>query len=165
MKRFHVFLRSVLLTFLVVALSSAGFADDKVFSHTNPKINLTHIFEGEINKSGKPVGFHARHLGKDPENKGSKLAGVIAVIDGPNKYGVYGAKVWICQKDKTKTSTFYPDKMSRDEIIQAILLAYKNGSLQGGKFRGPSGKGFTIEGYTLGKDCINTAYPIYQDVK
>ena len=83
MKRFHVFLRSVLLTFLVVALSSAGFADDKVFSHTNPKINLTHIFEGEINKSGKPVGFHARHLSKDPENKGSKLAGVIAVIDGP----------------------------------------------------------------------------------
>ena len=166
MKKFHVFLKCVLLTVLVGAFAAAGFADDtakKVFSNTYPKINLTHIFDGEINKNDKPVGFHARPLGKDPETKGNKLAGLIAVIDKPNKYGVYTANVWIRQKNKTKKSTFYPDKMSRGEVIQAILQAYKNGKfLSGDKFRGLSGKGFTIEGYILGKDCINTAYPIYE---
>lgn len=166
MKRLQIFIRCILLTVLVGALASAGFADEKVFSNTTPKINLTHIFDGEINKSGKPVGFHSRPLGKDPEKNGVKLAGLVTVIDKPNKYGVYTAKVWIRQQDKTKTSTLYPDKMSRDEIIQAVLNAYKNRtSLHGEKFSGPSGKGFTIEGYTLGNDCINTAYPIYQGVK
>ena len=33
-----------------------------------PKINKTHIFQGEINKSGKPVGFHHRPSGKNPAN-------------------------------------------------------------------------------------------------
>lgn len=166
MKRVPAFLRCILLTVLVGAFASAGFADDKVFSNTIPKINLTHLFDGEINKSGKPVGFHARPLGKDPGKNGIKLAGLIAVMDKPNKYGVYTAKVWIRQQAKTKTSTLYPDKMTRDEIIQAVLNAYKNRtSPQGDKFSGPSGKGFTIEGYTLGSDCINTAYPIYQGTK
>ena len=169
MNNFRMFLKCVLLTLLVEIAASAGFADDtakKGFSNTLPLIYLTLIFDGEINKNDKPVGFHARPLGKDPEKNGNKLAGLIAIIDKPNKYGVYTATVWIRQKNKTKQSTFYPDKMSREEVVQAILQAYKNGkALPGGKFRGPSGKGFTIEGYTLGNDGINTAYPIYGETK
>ena len=35
---------------------------------TSPPINETHLFEGEINRRGQPVGFHSRPGGKDPEN-------------------------------------------------------------------------------------------------
>ena len=33
-----------------------------VYSNTDPPVALTHIFCGEINKKGKAVGFHSRHL-------------------------------------------------------------------------------------------------------
>jgi hypothetical protein len=51
--------------------------------------------------------------------------------------------------------------MDRDTVVQAILNAFKNrdsGSSE--KFRGPSGRGFTIEGYYQ-NGRINTAYPIF----
>ncbi len=54
------------LSVLVLLLLAAGgvFARSPSrspsWSRTSPPINLTHIFEGEINKRGKPVGYHAR---------------------------------------------------------------------------------------------------------
>jgi hypothetical protein len=127
-------------------------------SRTSPPINLTHIFEGEINKRGKPVGYHSRPGGKDPAN-----ARVGRVIDRPNRLGVYTAEVEIRSGSRwlSKRSTFYPDRMDRAAVIQAILNAFKNrtsGSSE--KFRGPSGRGFTIEGYYQ-NGRINTAYPIF----
>jgi hypothetical protein len=128
------------------------------WSRTSPPVNLTHVFEGQINKRGKPVGFHARPAGRNPEN-----ARVVRVVDRPNRAGVYTAEVevrsgggWLA-----KRSTFYPDRMDRAAVVQAILNAYQHRDGGGGeKFRGPSGKGFTIEGYHQ-NGRINTAYPIF----
>jgi hypothetical protein len=50
--------------------------------------------------------------------------------------------------------------MDRAAVIQAVLNAFRNREGNGEKFRGPSGRGFTIEGYFQG-GRINTAYPIY----
>src|SRR6185436_10352494 len=93
------------------------------WSETEPPINLTHLFEGQINKRGKPVGFHARPGGVDPE--GARLA---RVIDGPNRVGVYVAKVEIRASSGRwlgKTSTLYPDDFSEDDVVAAILAAFE----------------------------------------
>ncbi len=53
------------------------------WSDTDPQINLWHVFEGEINRKGKPVGFHSRPGGQDPAN-----ARVVSVKSKPNRAGV-----------------------------------------------------------------------------
>jgi hypothetical protein len=127
----------------------------RVWSDTRPAINLTHIFAGEINRRGRATGFHSRPNGVDP--KGS---GVARVVDRPNRLGVYTAVIWIGRRNRTKFSSLYPDRLSRKQVITAILAAFRHGQRRGERFRGPSGLGFTIEGY-FQNGRIATAYPIY----
>jgi hypothetical protein len=137
--------------------SSASAATGEEWSPTSPPVNVTHIFEGEINRRGKPTGFHARPGGHDPAN-----ARLVRIVDRPNRAGVYTADVEIRSGSEWlgKRSTVYPDRMDRQAVIQAVLNAFQNRSGNGEKFRGPSGTGFTIEGY-FQNGRINTAYPIY----
>lgn len=128
------------------------------WSRTSPPINVTHIFEGEINSRGKPVGFHSRPGGRDPQ--GARL---VRVVDRPNRAGVYTAEVEIRSGSDwlSKRSTLYPDRLNRDAVIQAALHAFAGRTTGNAeKFRGPSGTGFTIEGYYQ-NGRINTAYPIF----
>ena len=128
------------------------------WTETDPPINRTHLFEGQVNRRGKPVGFHARPGGVDPAG-----ARRVRVIDGPNRHGVYVARVEIraaSGKWLAKTSTFYPDELSEEDVIAAILAAFER-SDGGQKWRGDSGQGFTIEGY-FQDGRINTAYPIFR---
>lgn len=134
----------------------------KHWTKTRPPINFAHIFYGEINRSGRPVGFHARPDGKDP-----RFARVVRQIERPNQKGVYVARVAIRDPRSNqwleKNSSIFPDKMSREEVIKAVLHAFRKGKTDDrGKFRGPSGLGFMIEGWTLRDGKINTAYPIYR---
>lgn len=126
-----------------------------------PAINAEHVFEGQINRRGKPVGFHSRPGGRDPGG-----ARVVRRISGPNGVGVYIAEVEIRNGSGRwlrKTSTFYPDRLGRDEVVAAIHHAWEERrELGGGRFQGDSGEGFTIEGYTLDDGGINTAYPLYK---
>ncbi len=148
------------LVWLLVLLSPSASAE-KIWTNTKPAINLTHIFQGEINRKGKPTGFHSKFNGKVAEG-----AKIVRIKGKPNKAGVYTADVAI--KDprngqwKKKFSSMFPDDMKAKEVVRAILHAYKN--RQKGKstpWRGPSGHGFPIEGYLLRNGKINTAYPIY----
>lgn len=125
------------------------------WSNTAPPINLTHLFAGEINRRGKPVGFHSRPNGNDP-----RTSGVVRIVDRPNRFGVYTAVVWIGRRERTKFSTFYPDRMTQEQVIAAVLSAFHKGRRRGENFRGPSGLDFTIEGYYQG-GRIQTAYPVY----
>ena len=163
------FLFFVLISFVLTALSpecSSAARDGKEHVHTKwsattPAINETHLFDGYINGKGDPVGFHSRPGGRDPGK-----ARVTAVTDPPNKAGVYTGRVEIRAAGSrwlSKQSTFFPDSMTREQVIQAVLNAYKQrkpGTSY--KFSGPSGKGFTIEGYLLSDGKINTAYPVYR---
>jgi hypothetical protein len=130
------------------------------WTRTDPPVNQAHIFEGEINKRGKPVGFHARPGGRNPRG-----ARVVRVVDGPNRRGVYTAEVEIengAGRWLRKISTFFPDSMDRAAVLAAVLHAYEDRTTGGAlKFRGPSGRGFTIEGYRLDDGRINTAWPIF----
>lgn len=145
--------------------SSAGFSDAgsepdyPKWSKTEPNINQWHIFAGEINRSGKPVGFHSRPGGQDPAG-----ARVKSVRDRPNKAGVYTAAIEIRdgQQWKEKFSSFFPDSLSRNEVLQAVLNAYENSANPKAQpFEGPSGLGFSVQGYTSSRGGINTAFPIY----
>jgi len=127
----------------------------RVWSETRPTVNLTHIFAGEINRRGKPVGFHSRPGGANPPG-----SGIVRLVDRPNRAGVYTAVVWIGRRNRTKFSTFYPDRLTRPMVIEAILSAYRQGRRRGERFSGSSGFGFTIEGY-IQNGRIRTAYPLY----
>lgn len=133
---------------------------DGKWSDTRPAINLEHIFEGEVNKRGKPVGFHSRPGGKDPSG-----ARVVRIVEGPNQAGVYVADVEIRNDSGRwlkKRSTFYPDRLSREEVVAAVLHAWNQRAKgRNNPFRGPSGEGFEIEGRPLDGGDINTAYPIF----
>ena len=129
------------------------------WSQTEPNINQWHIFAGEINRSGKPVGFHSRPGGQDPAT-----ARVKSIRDKPNRAGVYTASIEILDGSqwKGKFSSFFPDSLSRDEVMQAVLNAYSRSSNPKAQpFEGPSGLGFSIQGYTSDRGGINTAFPIY----
>ncbi len=129
------------------------------WSKTTPNINMWHVFEGEINRSGKPVGFHSRPNGQDPS--GARL---VSIRDKPNRAGVYTATIEIRDGNqwKSKFSSFFPDSLSRNEVSAAVVNAYKNSrDSKAQPFEGPSGLGFSIQGYTSGRGGINTAFPVY----
>jgi len=130
------------------------------WSKTNPAINLHHVFAGEINRKDKPVGYHSRPGGQDPD--GAKL---VKIRDKPNRAGVYTAIIAISDDGnwKEKFSSFFPDKMSQQEVVDAVLNAYRNSSDKKKQpWQGPSGLGFDIQGYTMSRGDINTAFPVYR---
>lgn len=130
------------------------------WSKTSPAINLHHVFEGEINRKGKPVGYHSRPGGQDPH--GAKL---VKIRDKPNKAGVYTAIIAVSDQGdwKEKFSSFFPDSMSQQDVVDAVLNAYRNSSDKKKQpWQGPSGLGFDIQGYTMSRGDINTAFPVYR---
>jgi EndoU nuclease-like protein len=156
-----------ILLLLLLALPIAASARDTApasaskWTATDPPINFAHIETGEINRRGEAVGYHHRPNGIDPPG-----ARVLRVTQPPDANGVYRARValrdpatgeWI---DKRASSTCFPDAMSDDEVILAVLAAFHNGQRhRGGEFVGASGHGFMIEGwYQSGR--IVAAYPL-----
>ncbi len=140
--------------------SAAKYQSGSKWSNTSPEINLHHIFEGEINRSGKPVGYHSRPGGIDPDG-----AKIVRIRDNPNSNGIYTATIAIRDGNqwKEKFSSFFPDSMSADEVTSAVLNAYRKSSNQKAQpWQGPSGHGFTIQGYTTSRGGINTAFPLYR---
>lgn len=156
--------RAALVFFGLLFWSCLSHAKDtsQVWSDTNPPIHLVHVFEGEINRKGKPTGFH--HVTEASPNKTARIS---RKLEGPNKAGVYTALVEIFdprqKKWKEKFSSLFPSHLSRKELIRAILVAYQKDELDHPrKWRGSSGYGFKIEGYLLKDGRIITAYPLYR---
>jgi len=87
---------------------------------------------------------------------------VVRIVGRPKHAGLFTAEVEIRSGSHwlPKRSTFCPDRLDREAVIMAVLNAFQKRSGSGEKFRGPSGQGFTIEGY-FQNGRINTAYPIY----
>ncbi|SLN76783.1 EndoU domain-containing protein [Oceanibacterium hippocampi] len=128
----------------------------------DPPVAVGHIFEGEINRAGRPGGFHHRPDGRDLAN--ARLARRLA---GPNDAGIYTGRVEIRRDDSApwqeKFSSFFPDRLARDEVLALIRRAFRAaGTRDGRKWRGPSGHGFEIEGWIDRQGRIVTAYPLYR---
>lgn len=163
-----VLVRATVLTLVLLCSAAPGFCRDieastpwGKWTNTEPPINLIHIELGEINRLGEAVGFHHRPNGLDPPG-----ARVLRIVQPPDAKGVYRARVALRDPatdalvEKRGASTFFPDAMSPNDVVAAILAAFRHGQAgNGGQFVGPSGSGFAIEGwYQNGR--INAAYPL-----
>ncbi|MBE7638363.1 hypothetical protein GUA87_16010 [Sneathiella sp. P13V-1] len=140
----------------VIARSSSD------WSETDPSVNLTHIFLGEINKKGKATGLHHLKGGQPTQNARLKK-----ILSTANRFGIYTAMIQIRDLKnntwKEKFSSMFPNTYSKQQVLDVILKAYRNADLRKGqKWGGPSGKGYRIEGYLLRDGRIITAYPIYR---
>jgi Bacterial EndoU nuclease len=157
--------RSILLLFALLvapaALSARAPGPAGRWTATEPPIDEAHIAHGTINRRGYAVGYHHRWHGVDPPD-----ARVLRIIQPPDAVGIYRARVairdpatgaWVAKK---APSTFFPDAMSERAVIAAVLHAFRDGRRRGdGRFIGPSGGGFAIEGwYERGR--IVAAYPL-----
>ena len=139
--------------------SDNSLSSGQKWSDTSPNINMLHVFEGEINRSGKPTGYHSRPGGQDSGN-----ARVVSVKDGPNRFGVYTATIEVRDGNewKSKFSSFFPDSLSKNQVIEVILHAYSNSNNKNAQpWDGPSGDGYRVQGYTSNQGGINTAFPVY----
>jgi len=141
--------------------NTAQYQPGSKWSNTSPEINLHHVFEGEINRKGKPTGYHSRPGGVDADG-----AKIVRITDGPNKLGIYTAVIAIKDGNRWKEkqlSSFFPDNLSSDEVIDVILNAYQNSpNKKSQPWKGPSGLGFDVQGYTTSRGGINTAFPLYR---
>jgi Bacterial EndoU nuclease len=152
---------ALLAVLLPAAVAAREMPSAGRWTATDPPINIAHIETGEINRRGEAVGYHHRANGSDPAG-----ARVMRIVQPPDANGVYRARValrnprtgtWV---DKRAASTFFPDAMSDDQVIRAVLAAFRHGQIRpDGEFSGASGHGFAIEGwYRHGR--INAAYPL-----
>ena len=121
--------------------------------------SLIHIFEGDINRKGRAGGYHYDMV---EGTSGSIIEGT----KGPvlNDAGIYEAKVEVngtLKKANGGKSTFFPDHMSPQEVVDAINEAYSNKVLmEGSRYIGTSQNGISIEIILNSEGKIITAYPL-----
>jgi len=120
---------------------------------------IAHILEGELNRSGKAVGFHYDKL---PSKKGKVIEGTKTE---ENEHGVYEAEVKVegVKKESNQgRSTFFPDDWSAQKVIDAINEAYESREfLTGNTYEGLSEEGLPIRMYLDDNEQIITAFPLY----
>lgn len=159
------------LLLLAAAPAHAAVSCPQPLAEGSPPIRAQHIFCGEINGSGKAVGFHSRPGGKNP----ATVADTEETRPDPRRPGIYTISLFRITeggRSETKTlSTMFPDKCSQADVLAAIRNAYQTGDKGDGSFRGMSGqsctdgngKPFRIQGFTSmgrgGRVVISTAYP------
>lgn len=164
LKRSKIFALGIfMITLLLASLGiladpvQAGFSKPSLpgVAHSSPgelpKIDADHIFEGEINARGKLVGFH--HVGK-------YTGRITKITRPPNKYGVYEAEFRAF--GQTKRFTFFPDKWSRQKVLDSIYEAYLNPVKKSRNARtGKTSDGLRIKMYLDREGNIATAFPLY----
>ncbi len=134
-------------------------------SRDNPKIDLEHLFHGQINSRGMGMGFHHQTYGS------TLFARAMEITQERDNNGVYEAKIQVRDtktdvwqdKDTNKgRSTFFPDHWSRQQVVDEIRSAYQNRSTgDDDVFRGLSNSGVVIMGYVNPEtNIMTTVYPV-----
>ena len=146
-----VLLITLLVASLVVPVASPYAGANQSLPAVLPKIDEEHIFEGELNAKGKLVGFH--HMGKYTDR-------ILKITRQPNKYGVYEAEFRAF--GQTKKSTFFPDRWSRQKVLDSIYEAYFNPVNKSRNARvGKTTDGLRVKMYLDQEGNIATAFPLY----
>ncbi len=121
---------------------------------------LEHIFSGSINKKGNATGYHYEGIS---DSRGETIEGS---ANEPDKNGVYEAKVRVDGVEKSGNngySTFFPESMTPQEVVDAINEAYDNReSLGGDLYAGLTESGMEIDMYIGDDGRISTAYPVME---
>ena len=119
---------------------------------------IEHIFLGSINASGKASGYHYNGISDSP---GEIVPGTESE---PDQFGVYTAKVRVNGVKKSGNSgysSFFPDYMSPQDVIDAINQAYENKvQIEDSLYAGLTDDGMEIDMAINKKGKITTAYPV-----
>lgn len=124
------------------------------------KKSLIHIFEGDINRRGQAGGYHYDMV---EGTSGSIIEGTKS--PALNDAGVYEAKVevnGIPKEGNEGYSTFFPDRMSPQEIVDTINEAYETRQFKvktRNTYEGFSKNGMKIMMYLDSDEKIISAYP------
>lgn len=121
---------------------------------------IEHIFLGQVNKKGNATGYHYDGIQDSPGS----------IIDGtktePDENEVYTGQVVVDGVEKTGNkgySSFYPESLSPQEVIDAINEAYESKqNVRSNTYRGETSYGFIVEMYLTDDDKIISAFPIYE---
>ncbi|NVR71965.1 EndoU domain-containing protein [Listeria monocytogenes] len=123
------------------------------------KGSLEHIFEGEVNRKGKAVGFHSETI---PDSPGKVIPGTKSKT---NKNGVYEAKIevnGIPKKSNKGKSSFFPENWTAQKIVDEINYAFSNKVLdKGNAYIGKATNGMQIKMYIDKNNQIISAFPVY----
>ncbi len=118
---------------------------------------LEHILAGELNSSGKAVGFHYEGL---PGSKGKVIPGTESA---QNQFGVYKAKVEVDGVAKVTNggySTMFPKNWTPQQVVDSINEAFSNKVLvTGNTFEGTLASGMKIRMYIDSAGKIIFAFP------
>ena len=79
---------------------------------------IEHIFEGQINKKGRATGYHYNNI----EGTAGKI--IPETKSEVNELGIYKADVEVNGVKKIRKSSFFPDNMNSQEVVDAIAEAY-----------------------------------------
>jgi hypothetical protein len=111
-----------------------------------------HIFEGQVNRHGRLVGFH---------HAGAHLDRIVRILRGPNALGVSEAEFRVF--GRLKRSTFFPDAWTRKRVLGAIREACAAAEApRDGRLVGRTAEGLRIQMYLDGRGGIATAFPLYE---
>ena len=122
--------------------------------------SLIHIFEGDINRKGRAGGYHYDMV---EGTSGSIIEGTKS--PALNDAGVYEAKVKVketLKKANGGKSTFFPDHMSPQEVVDSINEAYETRVFDTNsinKYEGISKNGMKITMYLDSEKKIISAFP------
>ncbi len=118
---------------------------------------LEHIFEGNINYKKEAVGYHYEGF---QTAKGKIIKGTKTEV---NNNGVYKARVEIEGIKKINPSTFFPENLSPQEVVDAINEAYiKRVNFRGNVYRAKTSSGMEIEMFLDKDNKIISAFPKYR---
>lgn len=147
-----------------------------LWSDSDPPIDLTHIFCGDVDRRDAALeGYHA--LAKSHSDGEAEIR---EIYDGPNADGVSRAVICLPGskaagvRRRCKCSSLFPGDWSVEQVTEAIQLALRDGRTdRRGFFRGPGGSGFAVEGWLVpahraraacgAERCVATAYPVFED--
>ncbi|MGL5647797.1 MAG: EndoU domain-containing protein [Clostridium sp.] len=118
---------------------------------------IDHIFLGKIDSNGCAEGFHYANI------KGANSHVIVSTKSNTNQYGVYKAKASIdgeLKSDDGSYSTFFPNSLSPQEVIDYINDAYSNRRhLHNNIYIGTAPNGMEIEMYLTDDNKIISAFP------
>ncbi len=146
----------------VVEIKSYNMDDLAKLQHTEnfTEKSLIHIFEGDINRRGQAGGYHYDMV---EGTSGSIIEGTKS--PALNDAGICEAKVevnGIPKKGNEGYSTFFPDRMSPQEIVDTINEAYETrvfDTKSRNSYEGISKNGMKITMYLDSEKKIISAYP------
>lgn len=120
---------------------------------------IEHIFEGQVNRHGHAVGYHYEGIQNTP---GETLPNSEQLL---NEFGCYTAKVKVNGIDKTSNnglSSFFPKRMSPQQVVDSINEAYSNCIVVSGTtntYRGITNHGLSITLFINKEHKIISAFP------